>query len=62
MEGFASTRDAASRLVRSATIEPQTGREVVTRLEYGPFDVLDAVTDSPGQRAGRLAESIAASR
>ncbi len=42
--------DAAGRLVRNATIEPETIREIVTRTEYGPFDVVDAVTDSAGNR------------
>ena len=45
-----TTVDSTGRVVRSATIEPQTGHEVVNRLEYGPFDVLDAVTDSAGNR------------
>lgn len=50
MVGSKTTLDGAGRVVRSATIEPQAGREVVTRLEYGPFDVLDAVTDSAGHQ------------
>lgn len=39
-----ATSDGSGRIVRTATIEPQTGREVVTRLEYGPFNVLDAIS------------------
>lgn len=42
--------DGSGREVRSATIEPQSGRQVVTRFEYGPFGVLDAITDSAGNR------------
>jgi RHS repeat-associated protein len=45
-----TTSDGSGRIVRNATIEPQTGREIVTRLEYGPFDILDAVTDFAGVR------------
>jgi RHS repeat-associated protein len=53
--------DAASRLVRAATSEPRPvlrpgehvplhPHVVVSRYEYGPFDVLDAVTDPAGNR------------
>jgi RHS repeat-associated protein len=56
--------DAASRIVRTATLEPlptpeaqgflgvhrPLQHEVETRYEYGPFDVLDAVTDRSGNR------------
>jgi RHS repeat-associated protein len=45
-----TTVDGAGRIVRSATIEPQTGREVVTRLEYAPFNTLQAVTGPTGLR------------
>lgn len=41
--------DAAGRTIRSATIE-NTSHRVTTTYEYGPFDVLQAVTDTMGNR------------
>ena len=42
--------DGSGRQLRSATLEPQSARQIVTRFEYGPFGVLDAITDSAGNR------------
>src|SRR5262249_21867179 len=51
--------DSAARLVSIATVEPPATHaglelprihQVVTRYEYGPFDVLGAVTDPVGNR------------
>ena len=51
--------DSAARLVRTATLEPPATRaglelprthQVISRYEYGPFDVLDAVIDPAGNR------------
>jgi RHS repeat-associated protein len=75
-------RDGASRVIRTATLDtpatPKPGvgfpghlhrHEVVSRYEYGPFNVLDAVTDSAGNRIenqydilGRLVDSLDPSR
>jgi RHS repeat-associated protein len=50
--GSASTTtvDGAGRVVRSAIIDPQSGTEIVARLNYRPFGLLEAITDPQGNR------------
>jgi RHS repeat-associated protein len=50
--GTASTTtvDGAGRVVRSAIIDPQSGDEIVTHLDYRPFGLLEAITDPKGNR------------
>src|SRR5262249_43829077 len=43
--------DAESRVVRTVTLPPAAGpHQVVSRYEYGPFGVLQAITDPAGNR------------
>jgi RHS repeat-associated protein len=50
--GTASTTtvDGAGRVVRSAIMDTQSGDEIVTRLDYRPFGLLEAITDPKGNR------------